>query len=90
MQRDGDLGGERERVKRLEEYGLDSEIGEAALVRALHLGGEQQHGNVGCDGIVAQFAEGGWTVHAGHHYVEQDCIGILLDGAVETLCAGAG
>ena len=41
-------------------------------------------------GILAQLAEGGGAVHAGHHHVEQDGVGLVLGGASQALRAGAG
>jgi hypothetical protein len=49
----GDFRMKRERVEGLEEHALHAEIGEAALVGALHLGREQEHGNFGGRGIPA-------------------------------------
>src|SRR5271157_6623856 len=89
-QRAGDLLGERQRVKGLEENGLNAEVGEALLIGALHLGGEQQDGDVGGGGIAAQFAEGCGAVHAGHHDVEENGVGLVLDGAGQALGAGVG
>jgi hypothetical protein len=41
----GDLPGQRQGIERLEEDGGHAQTGEAALVHALHLGGQQQHGD---------------------------------------------
>src|ERR1035441_2371233 len=76
----GDLRGEGEGVKGLEEHSLDAEVGEAALVGALHLGGKQHHRDVSGGGIAAQFAKGCGAIHSGHHDVEKNGVGLLLDG----------
>ena len=82
--------GEGERVEGFEEHGIDAQIREAALVGALHLGGEQQHGDAGRGGVLAQFAKDGGAIHPRHHHVQQDGVGLALDGARQALGAGAG
>src|SRR5580658_1274494 len=86
----GNLRGQRERVEWLEEYSLDAQVGKAALVGALHLGGQQQHRDARRGGILPQLAEGGWAVQSGHHDVQKNGVRLVVDGARKALRAGAG
>ena len=86
----GDLLSKREGVEGFEKDGLHAEIGEAALVGSLDFGGEEQDGDQSGEGILAEFAEGGGSVHAWHHDIEEDGVRLMLDGTCESLRAGVG
>jgi len=50
------------------------EVAPQALADALHLGGEQDDGNVGDACNRLHGAKGGRAIHAGHHDIHQDCV----------------
>ncbi len=85
----GDLLSERKRIEGLEQNCSDAEIGEATLIDALYLCGEQEDGDVGDGRDGLHVAEGGRTVDAGHHDVHEDGVRALRRGDGDSFGAGA-
>ena len=85
-----DLLGEGEGIEGLEEYPCDTEVGEAALVDSLDLGGEEDDGDVRDGGILLHEAEGGGAIDFGHHDVHDDGVGVFASGDQHTFFTGAG
>src|ERR1700757_524140 len=65
------------RIEGLEENGGNAKACKSLLIRSLDLGSEQDDGNVCCLRAFLQLKKCGGTIHAGHHYVQQDRIGLL-------------
>lgn len=78
-----------EGVEGLEEDGGDVEVGEAALVDTLDLGGEQKDRDFGDGRGVLHGAEGSGAVYTGHHDIHQDGVWLFGDRDVDAFGPGA-